>query len=704
LQDFELFGSGWTRNQIRLHETLQTRQLREGQGLISRKEIAKDQWIANWNVEIKATEEYEDMEMESLDVRVKFMGSAEYDPEVDTQPTSGIVTVVSKAAPQERVTLPYPESCIPVCERRTEQNWDPDDPQCGPKPPFNPEWKIEHGTFNDALEDLHQVWSRSKSITGLTNTRSIQPENAAVLGKLDVANQRHHEGREDGEPLNLHDPLVLEQSFGAINGGRGFAIGFENHAIQNAVAVVVEGGEVTQGGDPFTVEVGDIIQIVDFTKLDDRGKLTGLESPFGTLDSPQDGAFLHIQMDDIVEESRTSYLQNGATRKPNPERLVQGDIEMAKSLEAFSGGKLAVYVEKFSDTDGKRTRDGDYFIQFRLDICKVETPASILNPDCMPVPAYECGCRPLRGAVTPGLDLTFAGNYLDVMWYLDELGEGFVTEDFRMEVIDRSDGISLSEPSAPALSHQEYDNDCHAKFGQFVTATDWQIRKNTFAPNFGREVSSSYTFAHKVSVIVEHVEVRLIDCIGKIDTVVLGRSAVHAASYVSDELTQDGRLVGEIGYLTEDAARAAMERAIGRAKNLAVQAGYAYLCNRGRFTNDQMTHGDLRLTQLLVRDWDGDGDVDQSDVDRAGLFAVREIALAASYHEWSLQKNITCSNAITFTFPGSEAEIDAQRDGRHYFNDSLGPVIGDPLFYLNYASFPNKKSTCLTTAAQAPIL
>jgi len=713
LQDFELLTNavgeayGFPLDQIRLHEALQQRRLYEGQGLISRKEIAKEEWIATWNVEVKSTEEYDDMEMESLSVRIKFMGSAEYDSEVDTEPTSGIVTVVSKAAPDERVTSPYPESCIPICETNTEEVWNPDDPQCGPKPPFKPEWKIEHGTFTGTTESLSETWSNAISLASVTNARSTQPENAAVLGKLDVANQvQFSDPRADGEPLNLHDQLVLEQCFGATNGGKGFADGFENHAIQNAVTVVIEGGEVTQGGDPFTVEAGDIIQIVDFTKLDDRGKLTGLESPFGTLDSAEDGAFLHIPADSIVEEDRTSYLSDGPKRKPSPLNLTGMDVEVAKDLGEFTGGKLAVYVEEFSDTDGVRTRDGDYFCQFGFNMCKVETPSTITNPDCEPVPAYECNCRPLSGEVSPGLDLTFTGNYPEFMWFIDELGEGYGSVEAgqtQMEVIDRSDGISWVGPFTPPTSHQQYDKDCHAKFGQFALATDWQLRKYSFAPSPSGPLRPpplpTYGFAIKVSVVVEHTEIRLLDCIGKIDSALLGRSAVHAAYYVSDDLTNLGGLIGDSFFVTEDAAREEMEKAIARASALASQAGYGYLCNGGSFTNDQMTHGVMGLTQIIARDMDGDGDVDQGDIDRAELGSAYEAVAAASFHEWSLQSEVNCNNVVTFKFPASEAEIDAQRDGRHY----LGGIFfntPDPLFFLNTANFPGNTSVSVTRGGQ----
>lgn len=687
LQDFELFGSGWARDQIRLHEALQTRQLRERQGIVSRRELAKTEWIATWKVEVKATEEYSDMEMESLSVRVKFMGSVRYDAETDDLPTSGVVTVVSKAAPLERVNPPYPVECIPVCEATTEEAFNFDNPQCGTPPPYKPEWKIEHGWFQDDVETLDETYSKSAAIQSMTNARSTQPSNAAVMGALDVEELQQVTGT---TPLSLHDHRVLNQSFGATNGGAGFDDGFENHAIQNAVAVVTSGGTVTQGSGAFDVVAGDIIKIVDFTKLDDRPFSD--EVPYGTADVAEDGAFLHIPAEEITEDDRTCYLHFGAG-KPNPTRLSAFDIDVTG--HTATGGKLAIYVEKFSDTDIQRTRDGDYFCQFAEDMCKIETPASIISPQCQPIPAYECNCRPLRGVLAPGVDLTDITNY-DSYWLErfdirieasgPTLGGGFPPVLIETIIIDESDGIEWLGPASATQPFVTGYTDCHAQTGQFAIATTWQLYKVVETANFGRQVES-YRYLHSSTLIIEHAEVRLLDCIGKRDLALIGRSVVHAIGFTSFEVEQGDPANAFQGFLTEQDARAAMERAISTSIRDASYAGNGYLCNlSGTRLSDNMTQGNMNVgvARLDFRDLDGDGDIDVVNAN-AG-----EERIAATLHEWSLQRDTGCAYAVTLRYPASQAEIDAQRYDRHYKD----------LFEKNSVSFANKTTVVGTTSVQ----
>lgn len=687
LQDFEVFGSAWPRDQIRLHETLQTRQLRERQGLISRKAIAKEEWIATWNVEIKATEEYNDMEMESLSVRVKFMGSVEYDAAIDDLPTSGIVTVVSKASPLERVNPPYPVECIPVCEASTEEAFNFDNPQCGTPPPYKPEWKIEHGWFEADVDTLDETYSKSALIESMTNARSTQPSNAAVMGALDVQEMEQVTGT---SPLSLHDYRVLNESFGATNGGAGFDDGFENHAIQNAVAVVTSGGTVTQGGAAFDVAAGDIIQIVDFTKLDDRPFSDTV--PFGTADAAEEGAFLHIPAAEITEDDRTCYLRYGSG-KPNPSRLSAFDIDVTG--HKATGGKLAVYVEKFSDTDIQRTRDGDYFCQFGFDMCSVETPASITSPTCPPIPAYECNCRPLRGVLAPGLNLTERSNY-DTYWLErfdirrqasgPTIGGDFPPITTETIIIDESDGIEWLGPESATQPFVTGYNDCHAQTGKFAIATTWQLWKVVSGANFGRQIES-YRFGHLSTLIIEHAEVRLIDCIGKLDIAMIGRSVVHAKGFTSFEFENQDIFDGNLGFTNEQDARTAMEQAIRISIQDAAQAGNGYLCNlSGTPLSDNMTEGFMNVGVSIVqeRDLDGDGDIDIANADTP------EVRVAASLHEWSLQRDTGCAHAVTLRYPSSQAETDAQRYDRHYKD----LILTDSL------SFANKNTVVGTTAVQ----
>jgi hypothetical protein len=672
LQDFELLTNatdeayGFPLDQIRLHEALQQRRLYEGQGLISRREIAKEEWIATWNVEVKSTEEYPDMAMESLDVLIKFMGSAEYDSAVDDYPTSGIVTVVSKAAPEERVTAPYPAECIPVCEAEAEEFWNPGDPQCGPKAPFNPEWKIEHGTFDSGGETLDNTYAKRDKLLQVKNARSTQPENATVMGFINVPNQAMFGGREAGEPLNLHDYTVLNECFSAGgDAGAGFAEGFEDHRIQNAVSVITEGGMVTQGGEPFMVEAGDIIQITDFTKLDC--------DPFadehfrGTADFPEDGAFTHIPAAEIVEHDRTCFLSSDTTA------IKDNDIDVAKSLFAFSGGKLAVYVDKFSDTDFQRTRNGEYYCEFALNMCRVETPASITHPECEPIPAYECDCRPLR-AILQGADLANIASYDSC--HLENMMSGIIDESFQfmfaldafggrlatLVPLDTSDGIEWM-PSVFQVPGGS--GDCYASAANATVAQTWTFYRMQDDSSIlgGREVAGlGYGWRIRTTAIAEIAKIKLFDCIGRRDKVVMARSVVATSGFTIDQ--------GAIGdfsrtiYLDEGLARAKFEQARGRALNDAAKYANGYLCNGGGLSDSMIFGSPFRIAPSTVReiDFDNDGDID------GVIFGADSHFVAASLHEWSLQTDpgVGCGYAVSVDYPTWDEQENQQRAGRHF--------------------------------------
>ena len=699
LEDFELLTNavdeayGWPTDQIDLHNALQERKLREGQGLISRKDIAKEEWIARWSVDVKNTVEYNDMEMESLSVRVKFMGSAEYDPDVDDEPTSGIVTVVSKAAPDERILGPYPEECIPICETETGQVYDPDNPQCLSPPPYRPEWKIEHGTFNGASEDLDDTWAKRDDLLAVTNCRSVQPESAAVMGSIDVPNQSMFAGREEGEPLDLHDYRVLNECFGGRytggNAGAGFSDGFEDHRLQNAVAVITEGGMVTQGGEPFMVEAGDIIQITDFIKLDC--------DPFadqharGTADFPEDGAFTHIPAAEIVEHDRTCYLDFRTGTGMGNIAVLDNDIDVAKSLDAFTGGRLAVYVEKFSDTDIDRTRTGEYYCEFGPTICKIETPASITNPECEPIPAYECECRPLW-LTLQSADLTNPASY--DYCHLEQMSKGVVPASTVTDVngrtititpIEGSNGISWLGPSAipgglPNVALRY--NDCDRRAANFVVAQTWTLYE--LAISGGRPTAPTYQWRVQTTGIVETSRLRILDCIGQRDKAILARSAVllfSAASASADQTSStfgstdiitdvdgDGNVDdwSDLIYFSEELARDAMNRAklddlsaAGNAANMQLckSRGLGFEMKTASFTTPGFG---LDLSNLV--DTDGDGDIDIAET------TMQQNIIAASLHEWSLQKEAGagCGYAVSVKYPTWDEQENQQRAGRHF--------------------------------------
>ena len=710
LQDFELLTNavdeayGFPLDQIQLHEALQQRRLYEGQGLISRREIAKEEWIATWNVEVKSTEQYDDMEMESLDVRVKFMGSAEYDSAVDDYPTSGIVTVVSKAAPHERVTAPYPEDCIPICETETGEIWNPDDPQCGPKPPFNPEWKIEHGTFDSGGEILDDTYAKEIELRRLINSRSIQPVNAVVSGSLDIPALLTSTVTPEGEPLDLHDTQVLAKFFGATI----FEDGFESRVMQNAVAVVVEGGEVTQGGPTFTVETGDIIQVVDFIKLDaDPRRNPPEQPPRGRYDIPEDGAFQHIPAAEIEEADRTCYLSSGVSDidivAPDPNAIIYPDrsIEVGKSLESYQGGKLAVYVEKFSDTDIDRTRDGEYYCEFALNMCRIETPTSVQRPDCKPDPAFECECKPMDSRLI-GVEFNNAASWSSCD--LDLFGSGVIENSssnvfggfFVTTLLDSSDGIEWT-PIADSISRK---GDCITHAGRFSVAQSWSVYAMDYtfvAPDpdrpFNAVGSQGYGFAVESALAYEVGAIQRMDCIGEIDRAIMARSVIGYGS-VGYRLGTLGSFIGG-GFdfaSTPSIARDAVNILKGELLSSQLRAGISMFCDGSRKFNANMTtfmDGDLGVVLLdddLLVEGMGNALPFLDDIFSGAI----NRKVAASLHEWSLQTGAGegCSYAVTLKYPSLQERED-QIYGRHY--ETLFDCQDDPR-----ALFAGQTSTIFT--------
>jgi len=708
LEDFELLTNavdeayGWPIDQILLHEALQERKLREGQGLISRKEIAKEEWIATWNVEVKSTEEYDDMDMESLSVRVKFMGSAEYDPEVDDEPTSGIVTVVSKAAPQERVTAPYPEDCIPVCEAENEQLWNPDNPQCGPQPPFKPEWKIEHGTFNSGGEILDDTYAKEKQIyPSLVNSRSIQPVNAVVSGSLDIPALLASTVTPEGEPLDLHNPQVLAKFFG----GTIFEDGFESRVMQNAVAVVVEGGEVTQGGPTFTVETGDIIQVVDFIKLDaDPRRNPPEQPPRGRYDIPEDGAFKHIPAAEIEEVDRTCYLSSqligiDAFDQDNyPDR----SIEVIKSLESYQGGKLAVYVEKFSDTDIDRTRDGEYYCEFAFSMCRIETPTSVQRPDCQPDPAFECECKPMDSRL---IGVEFNNDQWWSSCDLESFDGGSTYEAtisnaggtyIVIAPVESSDGIEWTE-IGEAVSGK---GDCATLAGRFAVAQSWSLVKFYFyntPPDLDRGfepigLAQGCGIRLRSTLVYEAAELRRLDCIGQNDRAILSRSVIGYSS-TGLNLGTIGDLIGGPSnfILTCSNAPALLDYAKSHILSRQLMRGRSMFCDRSRRFNHNMTtfaSGNLGVVDIGA----DDGFQELLEGERSALFLGNvNRTVAASLHEWSLQTGAGegCSYAASLKYPTLQERED-QIYRRHY--ETLFDCTEDPR-----ALFAGQTSTIFTT-------
>jgi len=698
LADFEIFGDGWSSDQIRLHEALQTNRLREGQGIVSRKEYESENWQITWSC-IVITPKYDDMEMESLTADVRLMGSVEYDRDVDDHPTSGIVTVISKASANERRIKPYPEQCIPTCEAETEEVWNPDDPQCGPKPPFGFEGKVEHGTFVGDNLNLSKVWGNNSDF--FLTSRSVQPENGVVVGTLDVETQRQYSPRGEDGALNLHDVYVLVDCF--VRPDCDFNptynnAGFENYKAQNAVTVVTKGGLVTQGGESFMVEAGDIIQITDFTKLEEGQLASDPANGFG--DEAEDGAFTHIPADEIVEEDRTCYVDQ-FSGKEGPLSFNFEGVEVRRSLEQFTGRRIAAYVDKLSDIDQVKTRDEDYSLRFPTIVARLMTTATVDRPTCVPAPTFECECRPTIAALNgididqpytygeAGIEFLNSGNpedFIDTDLQVNTGIHGVPEGETLITKVSSSDGIEFSpilEIPAPN------DQDCLGRAARGVYTSSWSIwryNQSIVGPGGGREIAPSYYFRLVVAGVIEHSELRIIDCIGKRDKTVLARSAVciqNMQTYggerqgqwqadtdgdgdidiVDDPNGLDPTNGGQI-FLTQAAAEAELERRKGILIADMAEFIQGWLCRGASFDSamNSIVGNQFRINQADI-DTDGDGDI---NVTRSFFWGM---PAAATRTEYSLVKGAgdSCGTVATLVYP-SQSEIDSgmYRYGRFF--------------------------------------
>ena len=688
LDDFELFGDGWPRDQIRLHEALQTNRLREGQGIVSRKEYESENWQISWSC-IVITPKYDDMEMESLTADIRLMGSVEYDRDVDDRPTSGIVTVISKASANERRIKPYPEQCIPSCEAETEEVWNPDDPQCGPKPPFGFIGKVEHGTFVGDNLDLSDVWGNNSDY--FLTSRSVQPENGVVVGTLDVETQRQYSPRGEDGALNLHDVYVLVDCF--VRPGCDFnptynGAGFENYKAQNAVTVVTKGGLVTQGGESFMVEAGDIIQITDFTKLEE-GQLASAPS-YGTGDEAEDGAFTHIPADEIVEEDRTCYVDQ-YSGKEGPLSFNFEGVEVRRSLEQFTGRRIAAYVDKLSDIDQVKTRDEDYSLRFPGIVARLMTTATVERPTCVPAPTFECECRPTIAALN-GIDIDQLYAYGEDMIELLNSGNPPEVDDGDFELPDGtlfSERISSSgelkfSPIFEIPAPQ--DQNCLGRAARGVYTSSWslwKINQDIDGPGGGREIVPTYYFKLLVTAVIEHSELRIIDCIGKRDKVILARSSV---SYQSSQTFGGERQAewqadtdgdGDIDIIDDPngldptnggqvfLTQAAAEEELERRRNILIgditDFIQGWLCRGASFDGAMNSIDAPFVNRQAEIDTDGDGDVDFSRVFEFGQ------PVGATLTEYSLVKEAGngCGYVASLKYP-TQGEIDSDRYGRFF--------------------------------------
>lgn len=536
LDDFELFGHRWPLDQIELDAALQTRRMSEGQGIVSREDVAQNEWYVAWksdSSDFAYNTDYDDMEMESLRLKVKFMGSAEYDSENDTEPTSGVVTLFTKAAPMERVDRPYPQDCFRLCQDDLAHSPDLED-QCGPPPPYHPQFKIQHGTFQGGHLELDDTWSKSVEIATRA-ARTVQPVGGAVVGALDIQSLIGVHNEPSDTVLDLHEYAVAVDVFGRslegfIDNG---PIVSMNPEIQNMVVVATSSGSVDIGNGPINVSEGDLIQIVDFLRV------TG--GYFGEFDNEKGQAYLHIPADQIAESERTVSL-NSIGRGYTLDTW-NNDIVYDGPMGAAIGGKIALYVEELSDTDIGRTMDGSYYIKFSDSICVVETPATVDSPECKPVPAYECNGRLLNSYSTP-LDLTSIGSYNyaiveDIYDFPDQsLGEQLdgsintVGDDAGINEVFYSFVNSLVDEDETWVGPGELPDidtqDCQSPSGHMAFLMMWKLYKSTVTNqfSFGKDLLvDTYWYETRVVMFWQRDEIQVHDCIGP-DRFVVARSIV----------------------------------------------------------------------------------------------------------------------------------------------------------------------------------
>jgi len=250
--------------------------------------------------------------------------------------------------------------------------------------------------------------------------------------------------------------------------------------------------------------------------------------------------------------------------------------------------------------------------------------------------------------------------------------------------VSSSGGIEFSPIiEVPAPNNQ----DCLGRAARGVYTSSWSIWEiqpwfNSFE---GRETSPTYYFKLVVVGVIEHSELRIIDCIGKRDKTVLARSAVciqntqtfggeRQAQWqadtdgdgdvdtVDDPNGLDPNNGGQV-FLTQAAAEAELERR----KNILIadMAKYiqGWLCRGARFDNAMNSVVAPFVNRQAEIDTNGDGDVDATRSYYWGMPA------AATRTEYSLAKAAgnSCGTVATLVYP-SQSEIDSgmYRYGRFF--------------------------------------
>ena len=554
LDDFYLVGNRWPHDEIDLHEYLQERKMKEGQGIVSVKNHIEQDYYNSWFFQLGSEEKYDSYDMPSLHIDIQVLSNVDHDPESEEPPTTGLLSSIKKALPEERFQGPYPENCIPSCEALTETLWNPEDPACGNKPPYNIEMVARHGTLINGAEDL-SIHYRNVNFM-LAQARSFQPQNGAVTETLDIEAELAASGETS---VDLHARTTWAGQYVGLSNRKG------NPYLQNQVMVVMTAGKVNTGETVVDLEAGDIIRIDDFRDVGYN------------LDS----AFEIIKAADIVESERTHLF---VTRNHwETSQFDNTSVERQMGLSQLTEKRVAFYVKDYRDDDFRRTSNGDYSVKFGLTVCTIERAATVVNPTCQIVPAWECECEEVSMIIATAAEIDAESKY-EYCYPFDGAIRQPGIFDLWTNASD-SGGPVWTQPASVAT----VPGRCFAKAAEIATAHSWMVQD--FGQTFdGRQLASSHQAKMAVTSVFQYSEVRILDCIGKQDKAVMSRSATV---YLNTNAESIGGVLGVgvnglINASAEETEAMAIE-AINKQRAYVGTILNAMICNKYFGFNDDMT-------------------------------------------------------------------------------------------------------------------
>jgi len=672
LDDFYLVGDRWPHDEIDLHEYLQERKMTEGQGIVSVKEHIEQDYYNSWSFQLGSEEKYDSYDMPSLHIDIQVLSNVDHDPESEEPPTTGLLSSIKKALPEERFQGPYPENCIASCEALAAFGGLPvvgDDTACGNEPPYNIEMVARHGTLINGVEDLSSHYRKVNFM--LAQARSFQPQNGAVTETLDIEAELAASGETS---VDLHSRTTWAGQYVGLSNRKG------NPYLQNQVMVVLTAGKVNTGETVVDLEAGDIIRIDDFRDVGYN------------LDS----AFEIIKASDIVESERTHLYV--ARNHWEVSQFDNTSVERGMGLSQLTGGRVSFYVKDYRDDDFIRTGNGDYSVKFGVTVCTIEDAATISNPSCRKVPAWECECEEVSMVIATPADIDNETKY-EYCYKFD----GAITEpepfDFWTNASDSGGAVWT-----PLVAVANVPGRCFARAANLATAHSWMIQD--FGQRFdGKSFGGVYQARVNVTSAFQYSEVRILDCIGKQDKAVMSRSATvyinsnAPAGIGSPGMTQTGGVF--TGSLQE--WEAIVERIAGKQRAYMGAVLDAMICKNYFGFNDDMTIWEQRLPDI-------GNNVRLDSGEYANFVWTNALVTNVTPLTMELSKGVgsSCSFAISQNFhPNrSAAFIDEAMTEQEFKFINFCPSIANIPESQNpeAISLPNELTVLATTAAQAPVV